>query len=582
MSERFDRVFSLAGNLYTEGAPLIILAGALLKDTETGRLFAQLKFKNISQKQIKAVTVKITPLDTIGKPIGSEVFFDYLDLNEKRDSEFGQKKAIPMPNLSTRSFIAAVIEVAFVDNTVWTTSEKAWNSLNALILLEQAIGDYKIVKQYRLQFGNKATYQPQNISDIWFCTCGAVNQSAEKRCHVCDNDKTTLFSCDFNDLKAAAAQHEKQETMAKIEQTKKRNKALVLVATALALCVVAVLLIMKIFIPYTKYNQAVALFDEGRYDEAIDAFTELYGYKDSEEQIARCEIAIKDEEYTAALGLFNLGKYDEAISVFRSLNGYKDSETQILMCETAAKDQRYNDAIGLYNSGNYELAYPALIAMNGYKDSAEKANEIRVEYEMLLLKKVNVGSYVIFGAYEQDNDGSNGKEPIEWLVLAKEGNKVLLLSKYALDYQPFNTVNAQVTWETCSLRKWLNSTFLNTAFNKDEQKAILVSTVTADKSPYQGKTIDQGNDTKDKVFILSSTEAKKYYASSREDKYYCAGTKYCFSQGAYRGSDGGCSRWLRTMSNSHYSPCQIGWNSIYSSDVCSKECVQPVLWVAIR
>ena len=36
---------------------------------------------------------------------------------------------------------------------------------------------------------------------------------------------------------------------------------------------------------------------------------------------------------------------------------------------------------------------------------------------------VSVGDTIFFGEYEQDNNLSNGKEEIEWIVLAKENNK---------------------------------------------------------------------------------------------------------------------------------------------------------------
>lgn len=81
---------------------------------------------------------------------------------------------------------------------------------------------------------------------------------------------------------------------------------------------------------------------------------------------------------------------------------------------------------------------------------------------------------VLFGSYEQDGDAANGKEPIEWLVLARDGDKALLLSKYALDHQSFmpfyEPVTEPFTWESCSLRQWLNSTFLNAAFSAEEQR----------------------------------------------------------------------------------------------------------------
>ena len=89
--------------------------------------------------------------------------------------------------------------------------------------------------------------------------------------------------------------------------------------------------------------------------------------------------------------------------------------------------------------------------------------------------KLEPGAGITFGHYEQDNDLANGAEPIEWVVLEVSGNKALLISHYGLDAKPYNTDYIDTTWETCSLRAWLNSDFLNTAFTAEEQTAILTS-----------------------------------------------------------------------------------------------------------
>ena len=153
---------------------------------------------------------------------------------------------------------------------------------------------------------------------------------------------------------------------------------------------------------------------------------------------------------------------------------------------------------------------------------------------------LKVGDTVILGAYEQDNNSSNGKEEIEWRVLAKEGYKALVISKYALDCQPYNTSYTDVTWETCSLRKWLNGTFISNAFSSDEQNMIQTTTVTADMNPYYD--ISPGNDTTDKVFLLSIPEAKKYFSSIETRR--CQPTDYAKAQGA------SCNIWwLRSPGN---------------------------------
>ena len=77
MSERYARLFALPENLYAAGAPVVIAAGALLKDTQTDRVLAQLKLRNIGDKPHTAVTVTVVPLDTVGKPRGQAVDSPY-------------------------------------------------------------------------------------------------------------------------------------------------------------------------------------------------------------------------------------------------------------------------------------------------------------------------------------------------------------------------------------------------------------------------------------------------------------------------------------------------------------------------
>lgn len=122
-----------------------------------------------------------------------------------------------------------------------------------------------------------------------------------------------------------------------------------------------------------------------------------------------------------------------------------------------------------------------------------------------------VGSYVTFGNYEQDNDFRNDSEAIEWLVLDVQGSKVLLLSRYGLDAQQYNTEWAGTTWEKSTIRSWLNDSFLNTAFTAEKQEAILTTVVYNNKSEgYSDWDTDGGSNTLDKVFLLSCAEANKY------------------------------------------------------------------------
>ena len=128
---------------------------------------------------------------------------------------------------------------------------------------------------------------------------------------------------------------------------------------------------------------------------------------------------------------------------------------------------------------------------------------------------------IVFGRYMQKEYGS--PEPIEWQVLKRENERMLVVSKYALDNQRYNKRNTNVSWESCTLRKWLNDIFLNEAFNLKEQNCIIDSVVPAD-------TVSSGINTNDKLFLLSVSEVK-LYLDSRELRR-CAPTEYAKVQGA--------------------------------------------------
>ena len=192
-----------------------------------------------------------------------------------------------------------------------------------------------------------------------------------------------------------------------------------------------------------------------------------------------------------------------------------------------------------------------------------------------------IGDVVKFGKYEQDNDVSNGKEDIEWIVLAKENNRILVISKYSLDCQKYNTSYVDVTWETCSLRSWLNNDFISSAFSSAEISKIPTVTVTADENPNYSS--DAGNDTQDKVFLLSLPEVKEYFTSSNER--ICYPTKYAIEQGAKTNLNQSWW-WLRSAGSVQNSAAYIDYEGdIYyggrgvNSDSVS---VRPVLWIDLN
>ena len=232
-------------------------------------------------------------------------------------------------------------------------------------------------------------------------------------------------------------------------------------------------------------------------------------------------------------------------------------------------------------SGAYDEAIAAFEALKDFKDSAEKIEECQdlIYADMLAsYKNTEVGGTVMFGHYEQDGNTSNGSEEIEWIVLAREEGRILVISKYGLDGKAYDNRYAAQSWEKSLLREWLNTEFLAAAFDEDEQSYIPEVAVTAEDNPLF--ETDGGKDTKDRVFLLSANEvSEKYFASDAERQ--CKVTEYARSQGA--ANDGEVGRWwLRTPGKfSKYAVWvwENGNVNCAGSSLITKNAVRPALWI---
>ena len=236
-----------------------------------------------------------------------------------------------------------------------------------------------------------------------------------------------------------------------------------------------------------------------------------------------------------------------------------------------AKQNRI-DAASISGSGEYSYSR-ALKALQTKPRVLQIASEKQPKLESSCQGFVTIP----FGRYPQASKNKNA--PIEWLVLKNDGSRALLISKYALDCRQYNTSRANVTWETCKLRKWLNGKFLNAAFSESERAMIPSVTVSADKNP--SYSTSPGNSTTDQVFLLSITEVNKYFSSHRARQ--CQGTAYCYAQGADKANNGNCWWWLRSPGNNSnyaafvdYDGCVYGSGYYVTYD---EYAVRPALWI---
>lgn len=297
--------------------------------------------------------------------------------------------------------------------------------------------------------------------------------------------------------------------------------------------------------------------------------------------------------YKNAEALRAIGQYEEAIAAFMELGDYSDAKTQIT-------ETLYLRGKELLTAEDYEGAARSLISIKGYKDTdnllTEDDNIIAATTAVAAERKAKfvVGNYVTLGTYPHTALG-NTREPIEWLVLARDGNKALLISRYALDAQPYNTDDASVTWETCTLRTWLNGTFYNKAFSGIEQVAILTTSVNNSQTQgYSGWSTSGGSNTQDKVFLLSYAEANGYFGATYDNsdnmKSRAAPTAYAIAHGAYTyfsdktaADENAGWWWLRSPGYDRELATAVLTNgslgNVYVNDTNT---VRPVIWVNIE
>ena len=124
---------------------------------------------------------------------------------------------------------------------------------------------------------------------------------------------------------------------------------------------------------------------------------------------------------------------------------------------------------------------------------------------------------VYFGNYWQNDTNGDGvadqndeKEPIKWRVLSVDGDDAFLMTDQILDWQQWNDKQGEfpvVTWKDTTLRAWLNQSFYQEAFTENEKLAVKETTITNEGDSKNEYLIPDGEDSVDKVYLLSKTEA---------------------------------------------------------------------------
>ena len=542
--DRLKTLMKSTDMMYSQGSPVLLEACALYQDNLTSQCIAQLKWKSIDSRRIKAVSVEITLYDSFNQR-QPQIEYHYKNLNAKQNETFGEKEAIIIDNNVGVKFEVNLKAVSFEDGTIYRPEDK---SLHALPAPKKVDLSGELLAQYKRDlaakgFGDASKFQPQKTLGLWQCGCGNWQYDSSP-CLLCGATQAVIDNAaDHQLLMANLKKHEAQiekerqvnikaeeekrkkelearaieeqnrrEKEAKQEVERKKRKKLIAIA-GVAIAIIAALVCGYIFylVPQGHYNKGVELANLQMWEEAILEFQRAEGFSDSDQKILATR-------YTEGESKRDAHEWDGAVQAFTQALGYLDASTQI-------QETYYQKAAYYYSMKQYDEAYSSLLSIKGYKtvddmlendaNLIEAAERARIaNHNKLISQLKSPGSTVVFGAFEQDNDISNGKEPIEWLVLDVEDGHSLLISQYVLYHLAFMDKYGDdekgATWAKSDVRKWLNEDFFTEAFSSDEQQAIIQTKI--DNGYTQGYSSSwYEKDTEDKVFLLSYKEVLKYF-----------------------------------------------------------------------
>ena len=295
----------------------------------------------------------------------------------------------------------------------------------------------------------------------------------------------------------------------------------------------------------------------------------------SEENVAKA--GIETDKNDAGNKVPEQSPEKEKVSITPEKEGIPDNRGK----EETKKIKKKNDYFPIIIGILILLGIAGAFAYN--KSVSKKGTTAKVESSSQKKDKnpdYKIGETIEFGNYPQDKDGT--EKPIEWIVMKKEGNQVLLLSKYVLDAKPYNKEWEDVTWETSDIRQWLNNEFYTTAFNKAEKAKIQTSLIKNEDNSKYGT--NGGNDTEDKVFLLSEKETETLF-SNKEERIAKA-TEYATKSGVYVNEEKAAWWWLRSPGDNSKNAAEVwnyGWVGRSGDDVdCSNDGVRPALHLNLQ
>lgn len=208
--QKEEIVYSTPPDLFTEYSPAIIRSGTLFKNLDNGLHTVSLDVQNIQDNPIKQATVEIELHRRSGGLLrGAPLSFLYPGNRVKRGERIGGRNT-RIPLKAAPGLIKVRIRrVDFADGETWIPMGDEWRSVAPNTI------DYpvplELEQMYGLEPGHANGRDGQfgtiytDCSDIWWCSCGAINHVSESKCYQCGQERAALEKVDWVALRDAAA-----------------------------------------------------------------------------------------------------------------------------------------------------------------------------------------------------------------------------------------------------------------------------------------------------------------------------------------------------------------------------------------
>jgi TolA-binding protein len=479
-------------------APVRLVESTIYLNQETDKNQLELCIRNVSDDKIKSITVDVTALNEKMREVASVKGYEIKKLNASPKALFGTGKFIDLDTDKAHDVRVTISKVEFKDSKEWVKPE---NAVETFVLTPTEKHENEILLgAIKENLDIISTYEYDEKSDYWMCSCGAPNKADATECILCSakkkdfeklqdkdyikeivenykdkeivsrakensryakkaqksalkkidelkieideaekkrikehkdsiydtntniNSVHTVEGCkkaiealneikDYKDAKKFIADYEAKieklnadaaeaARLKKEKKAKKRKKALIVVIIVIAvLAALAGLYFLWQYVlnPQLRYDDAVKLRKSGKYDEAITAFENMHGYKDSETQI-------KATLFDKAVSYMNEKDYDFAIKLLEEIEDYDGASDKILEC-------KYNKAVEVKDAKEYEDAIKLFEELGKYGDSEEQINYCRYQLanELFVDEKYQeaADAFKELGDYEDAEDRYN-------------------------------------------------------------------------------------------------------------------------------------------------------------------------------